>query len=81
MALSKELNDAGFSPESISTRARVHLEKSDNGFSITHIVLLSQVKCPGISDNSFTPVYQKAQLACPVSRALGIPISYEAELI
>ena len=41
MALSGELGRAGVTPESIETEARVHLDKSEQGFSITRIELIT----------------------------------------
>ena len=37
MAFSKGLADAGFPPNSVETTAKVHLDKTDAGFSVTRI--------------------------------------------
>ncbi|MEW5874765.1 MAG: OsmC family protein [Candidatus Zixiibacteriota bacterium] len=82
MAFSGGLERAGFSPKSIATTAKVHLEKVGEGFSITRIDLLTKAEIPGIDDAKFQEIAQAAKAGCPVSRALAaIPeITLKAEL-
>ena len=81
MALSGELGRAGHTPESIETEARVHLDKSEQGFSITRIELITTGRVPGITADDFQQHAEAAKAGCPVSRALAaIEITLEATL-
>ena len=81
MALSGVLGRAGVTPESIETDARVHLDKGDDGFSITRIELSTTGSVPGLSAEDFERHAQEAKAGCPVSRALrGVEIALEAKL-
>ena len=81
MALSGVLGKAGFTPESISTNARVHVEKSDAGFSITRIELDTRAKVPGIDADTFKASAEDAKTNCPVSRLFkGAEITLTARL-
>ncbi len=71
MALSKILADAGYEAESISTSARVHLERAGGGFEITAIDLKTEGRVPGISEAVFQEHAEAAKKGCPVSQALA----------
>ena len=81
MAFSAELEGAGFAPNSVSTTASVWVEKGDDGFSISRILLSTEGDVPGIEDAKFQEVAEAAKVGCPVSRALAsVDISLEATL-
>lgn len=81
MALSGELNQAGYVPESIRTTARVHIDPSESGFTITTIDLQTEARVPGISEDDFRRIADGAKKGCPVSRALtGVTINLQAKL-
>lgn len=81
MALSGNLGRAGQSPERISTRARVHVERVEKGFAITRIELECEAKVPGMSEGDFQEVARTSKETCPVSKALaGTEISLDAKL-
>lgn len=81
MALAGALGRAGHEPESVSTTARVHLDKDDAGFTITSVELQTEAAVPGISDEEFQSVAGDAKANCPVSRALGgVEIKLDARL-
>jgi osmotically inducible protein OsmC len=82
MAFSKALSDAGFTPTSVDTTARVKLEKTDAGFSITKIELETVGNVPGVDDSTFQKIAEDAKAGCPVSRLLapGTDISLVATL-
>ncbi len=81
MALSGALGRAGFSPESIETQAKAHLEKVGEGFQITRIELTTVASVPGIDDATFQSTANGAKENCPVSKALaGVQISLDATL-
>jgi osmotically inducible protein OsmC len=80
MALSADLSKAGFTAESIETRAAVRLEKVDNGFAITHSDLVCVAKVPNIEERAFQEIAEQTKTGCPVSRVLDAKISLSATL-
>jgi len=81
MALSGFLGRAGHSPQSITTRAKVHIVKQGDGFTITRIELHCEAKVPGMDDAAFQEQARAAKEKCPVSRALaGTEITLDAKL-
>jgi lipoyl-dependent peroxiredoxin len=82
MALAGQLGQAGHPPRRISTEARVHLEKRDEGFTITRIELNTRGEVPGIDRATFLEHAERAKQGCPVSRALkAVQIDLKAELL
>jgi len=67
MAFANELDEAGFTPESVETTAEVHLEDG----SITRIDLITEASVPDIDEARFQEVANDAKEGCPVSRALA----------
>jgi lipoyl-dependent peroxiredoxin len=81
MAFSAELEAAGFTPTSISTTAKVHLDKVGDGFSITKIELITEGIVPNIDEATFQETAAGAKVGCPVSRLLtGAEIVLSATL-
>jgi osmotically inducible protein OsmC len=82
MAFSKSLADAGFTPTSVDTTAKVHLDKTDAGFSVTRIDLQTQGDVPGIDASTFQKSAEDAKANCPISRLLspGAEITVTAKL-
>jgi lipoyl-dependent peroxiredoxin len=81
MALALVLSEAGHEPETVSSSARIHLDKDDGGFSITRSDLTTEVKVDGLSEEEFQQHADEAKRTCPVSRALGaIEIGLDAKL-
>jgi osmotically inducible protein OsmC len=76
MKLSFVLGNAGFTPDKIETEATVGIDKS--GITGSDLVLKATV--PGISKEKFQECAEEAKRECPVSRALSIPITLQAEL-
>jgi osmotically inducible protein OsmC len=82
MALSAQLGRAGFTPTRIHTTAKVHLTKSEGGFSINQIDLDTEAEVPGISPEVFQEQAEGAKKGCPVSKALaGVDIKLNAKLV
>jgi osmotically inducible protein OsmC len=74
MALSNDLASHGHPPESVRTRARVHLRNVDGAPTIARIELETEGRVPGIDEEHFRHHAEQAKVACPVSRALaGVP--------
>ncbi|MFC7529063.1 OsmC family protein [Actinoplanes sp. GCM10030250] len=82
MAFSKGLADAGFTPTSVETVAKVRMDKVEGGFGITGIELETVGDVPGIDDAKFQELAEGAKENCPISRLLkpGAPISLVAKL-
>jgi osmotically inducible protein OsmC len=80
MALSKQLNDAGFTADSINTTASVRLEKTDAGFSITKVHLDVTARVPGADAAAFETAAGNAKAGCPVSRLFNAEITMDAKL-
>jgi lipoyl-dependent peroxiredoxin len=83
MAFSKGLADAGFTPTSVETVAKVHLDKNDAGFGVSRIDLETVGDVPGIDDAKFQELAESAKENCPISRLLkpGAEISLFAKLV
>jgi osmotically inducible protein OsmC len=81
MAFSNQLAKAGFTPDSVKTTAKVHIEKGDAGFSITKIELVTRAKVPGVDEKTFREKAEAAKTGCPVSKALqAVTITLDARL-
>jgi len=81
MAFSNELAEAGHTPESVNTQARVHFEVGDSGPAITRIELTTQGRVPGIDNDEFQKIAAAARDNCPVSRLFqGAAIELTATL-
>lgn len=76
MKLSFILGAAGFTPDSIETTSTVEL---DNGV-IKSSHLSVKAKVPGITPEKFQEAANDAKENCPVSKALSITISMDAQL-
>jgi osmotically inducible protein OsmC len=71
MALSNILAEAGHTPDSIKTSARVELQPVDGVPTITRIQLATEGRVPGIDQDQFSDYAGQAKVGCPVSRALA----------
>lgn len=80
MALSGQLGAAKLVPESIRTTATVTMEKTEAGFTVTHVHLDVQAKIPGATQQAFETAANNAKTNCPISRLLKANITMEARL-
>ena len=82
MKFSGDLASAGFTPNSVQTTARVHLDKTDGGFGVTRIELDTVGDVPGIDPDTFQKIAEGAKETCPISRLLspGAEITLQAVL-
>lgn len=71
MAFSKLLSDEGYEPKSVSTTAEVTLVQEDEGFRIKSSHLKTEAEVPGIAEDVFNELAEKAKENCPVSQALS----------
>lgn len=80
MALSKILGEENFTADSMETKAKVVLEKQDEGFSITGVQLNLSATIPNIDKEIFMELANKAKKGCPVSKLFNTEIVLEAHL-
>jgi lipoyl-dependent peroxiredoxin len=71
MALSLVLSEAGTSPDSIETDARVDLRRVEGIPTITSISLSTIGRVPGVDEEVFRSAAEDAKEGCILSRALG----------
>jgi osmotically inducible protein OsmC len=82
MALSAQLTEAGFKPETIETKAVVTLDLHGEGPTITKIHLTNTSKVPGLDKAKFDELANKAKVGCPVSKVLkAADITLDATLV
>lgn len=70
MALASGLSKAGFKVNSIATEDSVHIEKTEDGFTITRIDISTVADIEGIDNETFQKHANDTKKACPVSKAL-----------
>lgn len=80
MALSLQLQQAGFTADSLDTTCSITLDRVDGAFAITHSKLTLKAKVPNISKEDFDKATQAAKEGCPVSKLYKAEISLEATL-
>jgi lipoyl-dependent peroxiredoxin len=82
MFLSALLTGASFTPTRIAATADVALGRDDKGPVIESIVLNIEAEVPGVSQEQFDELTEKAKAGCPISRALAsTPITLNAKLV
>lgn len=82
MALSADLERAGYKPEEVHTKAQVFFEKLDAGWTVSRIHLIATARVPNIESASFQSAALEAKEGCPISRALkAVKVTLETELI
>lgn len=80
MALSLILGQAGFTADSLETKATLTLDKLEAGFAIMAIHLDLTGKVPNVDAAKFRELAGVAKANCLVSKILNIPISMTATL-
>jgi osmotically inducible protein OsmC len=82
MALSADLEKAGFAPQQVISNATAHFDNASGKWTLETIALDVQANVPGIDDSKFQEVAAGTKTACPVSRALtGVDIQVNAKLV
>lgn len=71
MALSFQLNAAGYTPKLLDTQAIVKMENIDGHFAIVEIELNLIGYVPSITEEEFETIAANAKKTCPVSQALS----------
>jgi len=81
MALSAELEKAGYKAEKIETEAVLDFVKKEEGFTVTRILLDTKATVPGIKQRDFEQIAGNAKVGCPISRLLKADIVLDAKLV
>lgn len=83
MALSLELDKAGFTADSVATAAEVTLENHpQTSWTVTRIHLKTDAKVPRITPAKFAEIADGAKTGCPISRLLkAAEITLDAKLV
>lgn len=82
MALSSELSKAGYAVDEIATEAAVMMDKTEAGFVISGIKLVTEARVQDITMEEFSKFALGAKENCPVSKALAaVDIQLEAHLL
>ena len=71
------LNAAGFTPDNIDTKCTVTIESG----TITSSELEMKASIPGIDQAKFDECADEAKRTCPVSKALNMNITLDAQLV
>jgi osmotically inducible protein OsmC len=80
MALSAQLGEAGLKPDEIRAEAKVTLEKTDGGWTVTKSHLEVSAKVPGADSAGFEKAANAARAGCPISKLLKAEITMNAVL-
>jgi lipoyl-dependent peroxiredoxin len=81
MALARRFEDAGITPDELTTTANITMEKTDAGFTVTKSHLVLSGKVPGLDQAAFLEHANAAKAGCPISRLLSnIEITLEGKL-
>lgn len=76
MALSFQIQEAGFVADELDVDATITMEQQTDGFAFTQINLDLKGKVTNMDESQFIELAEKAKAGCPVSKALkAVPIS------
>jgi osmotically inducible protein OsmC len=80
MALSADLEKAGFLATNIDTRAALTFEPKDGKPTITKIHLEAVAQVPNVAADAFAKIAEGTKANCPISRLLNTEITLSAKL-
>ncbi len=82
MALSAELEKAGFIADTLATTAALSLDNlPQSSWTVTAVHLTTTAKVPGITAEKFAAIAAGAKAGCPISRLLKADITLDAKLV
>ncbi|KIN72232.1 OsmC family protein [Sulfitobacter guttiformis] len=81
MALSMILGEHDLVADSIDTKATVHLEEKDGGFTVTKVHLDVSATIPNATQEQFDAATTNAKQNCPISKLLTAEITMDAKLV
>jgi osmotically inducible protein OsmC len=71
MALTLDLEKAGFKPQSVNTSVDVNADRVDGKFTIVSLDLTTKVVAPGVDDAKFQEIANGTKQNCPIARVLA----------
>ncbi len=75
MALAANLEKAGLNPQMVETRARVILDRLENGWTVVKIVLHTRVSVDGMDYEALRKLAEETKRTCPIGKALmAVPV-------
>lgn len=77
MATSAELGKVGITPDSIDTKAVVHLDQVEGGFEISKVDLTVKIVAKGADKAAVEDAANGAKQGCPVSKVLNADITLD----
>lgn len=77
MALSVQLEKAGFTADKLNADAALTMNKKESGWVIEKIALKLDAKVPDITESEFGKLATAAKEGCPVSNVLSCEITLE----
>lgn len=80
MAFSHESAEAGYPVEKAETTATVTIDQVEGGFEIPSVHLVLTATIPGLSQDEFQTLANKAKEHCPLSKVLNATITLDATL-
>ena len=80
MTLCAALSDAGLTPERVATQALVNFAAVNGVWSITCCHLEVRAAVSDLDAGAFADYALAAKDSCPISRALRVPVTLDAQL-
>ena len=81
MSFVRMLGMNNLAPEQLDAKSDVTIDKDGEGFAITSVHLSVVAKIPGIDQQTFQSLAQRAKAFCPVSKLMAIEIGFDAHLV
>lgn len=82
MALSADLEKAGFPGQQVRTTAKANFSNTSGKWAVDSMDLTVEALVPGIDDTKFQEIAIGTKAGCPVSRALAsVTINVNAKLV
>lgn len=81
MALSFQLQNAGYKADEINTTVTVYMERDERGLKLVRSEIVTRARVSGIDADRFASIAADAKANCPISRVLNLEITLDAELV
>ncbi|MFO1494087.1 MAG: OsmC family protein [Lysobacterales bacterium] len=81
MALSFQLQNAGYKADEINTTVTVYMERDERGLKLVRSEIVTRARVSGIDAERFASIAADAKANCPISRVLNLEITLDAELV
>ena len=81
MALSFQLQNAGFTATEINTGVTISIERDERGLKLVRSEIVCTARVPGVDAERFASIAADAKANCPISRVLDLEITLDAQLL